>query len=352
MNTNTIQKEEVITGDILLYHGNSLVSKLIRFFDGTDVNHASICLGEDEVGEALGKGLTKRTIDDSIKDAEYVIVRRLKTAPGTMQPVVLKAEYYLDIGNRYGFEQIVLLALLGLTRKLHVNNYLKWLLRKILNQATDWLMIHGDKQPMICSEFVYRCYNEALPDEHDPYSLVIEPFPGTIKSSIPGARSSSTAARGKNIHPDSLLALVSTSNVLLRSFEKGTAKKMEKELSAEEKKIDVMPLDDLIKNYLEEAEKPKVKALEPEARRRSLEMLSSPEMLDSIKRFSEAFYSATKVPKSKAKESRFAEGDETRLPASLDHLLKTVADFVTPGDLSKCADLHSIGSMTPKASQP
>ena len=179
----------MIAGDIILYHGNSLLAKLIQFFDGTEMNHAGIFLGEEMVGEALTGGLTKRTIDDSIKDDEYVIVRRLKNDPGTMQPVVDKAEDYLSIGNRYGYEQIFLLAFLGLTRKLHVNQYLEWLLRKILDKAADWLMNQGDRQPMICSEFAYRCYDEALPVAHDPYSLDIDPFPGTIQGDISGVRS-------------------------------------------------------------------------------------------------------------------------------------------------------------------
>jgi hypothetical protein len=346
-----ITKKEVIAGDIILYHGDSLLAKLIQFFDGTEMNHASIYLGEGVVGEALGGGLTRRTIDDSIKDDDYVVVRRLKTDPGTMQPVVNKAADYLSIGNRYGFEQILLLAFLGLTRKLHVNRYLEWLLRKIFDRAAEWLMDHGNKQPMICSEFAYRCYDEALPVAHDPYFLDIEPFPKTSQSDIPGVNSFSVAVIKKNIHRDSLLAWTedvvtnrsrSGSNVLLRSFEKGAAKQLKKKLSADEKKLAVMPFDALVKNYLEEAKKPPMRSLSLEA------SLRSPEMLGNIKKFSEALYETTKAQTPKVLKSKSPDRGETQVPEALDNLFKTAADFVTPGDLYGCRDLYTIGSMTSK----
>jgi len=190
---DTMETQEISAGDIILYHSDSLLANLIRFFDGTEVNHASVCIGDGKVVEAVGAGIKCNTIRGSIRDAEYGIVRRMKTDPGTMQPVVDKANWYLQIGNRYGYEQLVLLAILGLTRKLQVNNYLSWLLRKIFDQAADILMKQGDRQPMICSEFVYRCYDEALPVAHDPYCLDIAPFPGLMRDAIKGARGSRKA---------------------------------------------------------------------------------------------------------------------------------------------------------------
>ena len=346
-----ITKKEIIAGDIILYHGNSLLAKLIQFFDGTEMNHAAIFLGEGMVGEALAGGLTKQTLDKSIKDDEYVIIRRLKTDPGTMEPVANKAEDYLSIGNRYGYEQIFLLAFLGLTRKLHVNQYLEWLLRKILDKAADWLMKQGDRQPMICSEFAYRCYDEALPVAHDPYSLDIDPFPGTIQGDISGMKSFPTAVRKRNFHRDSLLAWTedvlttrsrSASNVLLRSLEKGTVKLARKKLSADEKKIAAMPLNALAKNYLEEARKPM-------ARSRSLEAsIRSPELLGTISKFSEALFRTTKAQRPKALKSKGLMRGETQVPEALDNLFKTAADFVTPGDLYGCKDLYTVGSIAPE----
>ena len=341
---NTISVKDIVDGDILLYHGNSLLAELIRFFDGTDVNHASICIGNGKVGEALGHGLTTNAIPDSIKNDEYVIVKRLKTNPGTMKPVVDRAKYYLSIGNRYGFEQLVLLALLGLTRKIQVNKYLSWLLRKILDQAADWLMAHGDRQPMICSEFVYRCYDEALPAAHDPYSLDITPFPPMDRSALAGAKALATPLAMKHYHRDSLLAWAvtvaseqkqSSKFSYFHSLPAGLEKAGRRALSAEEKSLTAMSLDDLIKKYLEEAKKPASRTLDLEA------ALRSPEMFDSIKKFGASFYSLTYHPKTKDISSK----GEAEIPAILEHLSKAVADFVTPGDLYKCDTLSNIGEV-------
>jgi hypothetical protein len=36
--------------------------RLIRFFDGTEVNHASVCIGDGKVVEAVGAGIKCNTI--------------------------------------------------------------------------------------------------------------------------------------------------------------------------------------------------------------------------------------------------------------------------------------------------
>lgn len=58
-------------GDILLYHGDSLVSRLIRLFDGTDYSHASIWNGKHVV-EALGQGVVGRPLKASVAGAPFV----------------------------------------------------------------------------------------------------------------------------------------------------------------------------------------------------------------------------------------------------------------------------------------
>lgn len=341
---DTLNKTEVMPGDIVLYHGDSLLAKLIQFFDGTEMNHAAIYLGEGMVGEALAGGLKRRTLEESLSDDEYVLVRRLKTDPGTIDPVVNKARDYLAIGNRYGFEQIFLLAFLGLTRKLQVNPFLGWLLRKIFDQAAAWLMDQGHKQPMICSEFAYRCYDEALPVAHDPYALDIAPFPAPFSEGPPGVKSFPAAFLNPNVHRDSLLAWTedvttrrsrSGSNVLLHSIPKT-------KLSAEERKIAAMPLETLAKNYLEEAKKPL-------AGSRSLEAsLRSPEMLGDIYRFSQALWASNRGQGTKAVKPKKTVRGDSEVPEALENLFQTAADFVTPGDLYGCHDLFSVGRMVPE----
>ncbi len=63
--TQTLAQGDLRPGDVLLYKSNSTLGKLIRMFDGGAFNHAAIYDGSDVV-EALGKGITKNTLANSI----------------------------------------------------------------------------------------------------------------------------------------------------------------------------------------------------------------------------------------------------------------------------------------------
>ena len=333
-------------GDVMLYNGNSWISKAIRFMDGTEVNHAALYLGEGRVAEAIAKGVTKRTFETSTEDSRYVIIRRLSTQPETMRPVLEKAQAYLGFGNRYGYEQIVLLAFLGITRKLPVNVYLKWLLRKVLDRAADLLLASGDRQPMICSEFVYRCFDEALPASTDPYTLRINAFP------LPGIdagtrdRGDARAPYHARMHRDSLLTWAEQvitrrkragSDPLVMALEPVHGAKGRPRPSAADKKMAALSLDALIERYLEETKKPLARAFEAEA------SLRSPEMLAGVRSFAEAYYRATAKQTAKGGESWAARAALGETPAALTHLLAVVENFVTPGDLLACRDLFHVG---------
>src|SRR5262249_30146385 len=145
-----LPRESLQAGDVLLYEGKGLLAKLIRFFDGTQVNHAGLYLGEDKVGEAVAEGVVARTLDTSIGDHPTVFIRRLTTTPPTMQPVLDVGQAYIDQHQRYAYEQLLLLAFLALSRKLKVTPILNRLLRKVLDSAAGVLitLTSGGRQPM------------------------------------------------------------------------------------------------------------------------------------------------------------------------------------------------------------
>jgi hypothetical protein len=344
-----IKETDLQDADVILYNGNGWISKAIRFFDGTEVNHAGIFMADGcNVGEALGKGLTKRSLKKSIENDVYVIVRRLKTYPGTMQPVIEKAQAYLNAGSRYGYEQILLLAFLCTTRKMPVNKYLHLLIRKVLDEAAALLMGKGFGQPMICSEFVYRCYDEALPAMKDPYSLDISPMQAGLAPSVAATRGFNAGPHRMKMHPDSLLAWAedvltfrnkAVQNELVLSFEDPQGKRKISPATKEDVANEALPLDGVIEKYLSETKKPAQRSLELAASMRNAEMLAV------IKKFTEAYYQASKKSiggKSDVWSTKAAEGE---LPAALAHTLKAVADFVTPADLYNCSDLFSVGKI-------
>ncbi|HBW22080.1 MAG: hypothetical protein A2X28_01230 [Elusimicrobia bacterium GWA2_56_46] len=346
-----IAQNTLTAGDIILYHGDGWISKAIQFFDGTEMNHAAIFLGDGQVGEAKAKGLDKSGFQDSLAGAKYAVSRRLVSHPGSMRPVLAKAETYLAGRNRYAYEQIVLLALLGLTRNVPVNVYLKWLLRKILDDAGEFLMLAGKRQPMICSEFVYRCYAEARRPPGNPYALDINPFP--VRPLARAAALRSLAERRPHysgVHPGSPLAwalevmanqVKPASKALAKSFERypempGAASGPAKE----EKKMAAMRLNELIEKYLSEAKNPPPALFTGPS-------FKSPEMLSSIRKFAEAYAGAAGKPATEKTRLWSESAMAGEIPAVLDNLLQTVADFVTPGDLYNCKNLYSVGEIRP-----
>jgi len=166
---------DIEAGDVLLYHGRGFVSWAIRKFDGTRVNHAAIAVDGEHIGEAAGSGLRITPIEHSIESNDFVVVRRFAGQP--LQPVVDIANGYLAPGRPYAYQQIVLLVILATTRKIPLPGIGRKLLRSALDHAAAALNAFLDRgdgtRSMICSEFVYRCYQEASKLDPNPYHLGI-----------------------------------------------------------------------------------------------------------------------------------------------------------------------------------
>jgi hypothetical protein len=335
------QPHAVLPGDVLLYRGNGWTSWAIRAFDGTEVSHAGLCVNGEIAEAQIKAGLIKRPIATSIAGCDWVEVRRLKTAVDTMSPVIKVAEAYLNDRNRYAYEQIILLAGICMTRKLDLQNpLLRKIVRRAMQEATEWLRyLHGQgKEPMICSEFVYRTYDEAWPDPDDLYSLEIL----SQKVAQPGRRHSRFRRRRKllsgefpaetpNVHPESLLAQLQATGETLEDLPAAT-RKMAAALPepAEE-------LDWLIQQY--QAEMEGAKTAGPRAVGASPEV-SADELLRSTRRLTAEWADAT-VRKEEAENKRYgvAPAASEWKPITLAEIL---ADFVTPGDLLKSPSLNAV----------
>ena len=168
-------------GDVLLYHGRGFISDMIRLFDGSEYSHAAFFNGQ-KVVEAIGSGIAARELAQSVGEAKYVDVYRFVSSDGkhlgdsgyAAQPILDTAGRYVAAADRYAYEQIVLLAVLASTRRIPVVSdipFLRWMLRNVLDNAADVLsrIVAAGKEPMICSELVYRCYTESGPQ----YDLII-----------------------------------------------------------------------------------------------------------------------------------------------------------------------------------
>ncbi len=177
-------------GDVLLYRGTALVSRLIVLFDrpvrATDLcySHASIWDGARTV-EALWEGVRGSEISASVRGTEYVDVYRFQDAKGAglhsgagagpwpVEPLRAQMKYYDERADGYGYEQIMLLAFLAATRTASAR--LPLLVRRTMRQVLDegaariTDLVRQKRQPLICSELVYRCFQGATP----PYPISV-----------------------------------------------------------------------------------------------------------------------------------------------------------------------------------
>ncbi|HEV2112917.1 MAG TPA: hypothetical protein VGR50_02135 [Terriglobales bacterium] len=183
MSSQVISSTQLLEGDVLLYHGTGLMSRLIRLFDGGDYSHAAI-FHSGHSTEVLGDGVVKSPLPDSVSGAKYVDVYRFfkngsALANGNLpaSPLDTAISYWEKYSQRYAYEQILLLALLASTRKLTAAGRfpgLALILKDIFDAATESVarMIAAGKEPVVCSELVYRCFKNA--DGTGKYELLIK----------------------------------------------------------------------------------------------------------------------------------------------------------------------------------
>lgn len=340
-----IAPADLAGADVLLYRGEGLLSRAIQLFDGTETSHAGLYLGDGFVGEALGAGLQRRSLATSIGTGHpRVIARRLKQTPSTVAPVLSQAQAFLAEGQRYGYEQLLLLAFLALTRKLKVTPILRAVLRKTLDSAAALVarLTAAGREPMICSEFVYRCYDEALPASDDEYSIEVNPYPSLAAAAVRGLAPTGRA-RGKGIHPDSLLVLTASSTTKAWRARPTRAPVA----GAATGEIDEAGLNALIAVYLDEATETAPRGKSRSRLPAAVVRATDDDVRAAVLRFASAWMAVPGAPAVRGGTVVAATRGGTR---PLDHLLRTAADFVTPGDLLHSESLLTVGDL-PVASE-
>ena len=316
---------QLMPGDVLLYRSKGLISDAIRFIDRSEVSHSGLFLGRygqqgRTVGEAIREGVIRRELQKSIEHAAWVESRRLKEAPPSIDPVLERAAHYLKRGERYAFEQILLLAFLCVTRNLAGSSVLGRLIRETLDAAAAFLLqlFNTGREPMICSEFVVRCYREALSGAVD---LPVR-TPGALRF---GEREVPIGKSG-GIHRGSALALLlekhgsqlSAGSVNLEGPLRATGP------------LDVSAVEEAIEAYFEDLQKQAPKAARID--------LTLPDLLPSFERFAASLH----------RTRRRLEKNELPRAAVLGDLFEVAADFVTPGDLQRSKSLAFCGKLKTK----
>jgi hypothetical protein len=333
--------------DVLLYRGQGFISRAIQLFDGTDVSHASIYLGNRAVGEAGWQGVIRNDLATSIAESRWVVARRMKATPlPDPAPVLRRAEAYIRDGAPYGYHQLLLLAFLCITRKVKVTPILDTLVRRVLDGVVGLLntLLGGGRRVMICSEYVYRCYDEAEP--RDPYDLRLQQL------AVRPERLEGPSIRrplGRGVHPESVLAWASHSMapfgrrpVPVDPASPGPDRRAAARRGFEGPAVagDLLgEVEDLCQQYLEEVRDGRL--AERPAPALSAEALEA--VCGAVVRFALAVHG---VAREEARaHGRGAEMGEAPDPvrAAFDQIYRAQADFVTPGDLYLAESLFTVG---------
>lgn len=313
---------QLIPGDILLYRGVGLISDAIRLIDRSQVSHAALFIGRQgetgrTVGEAIREGVVRRQLPKSIEHAEWVESRRLKEPPATLDPVLERAACYLERGERYAFEQVLLLAFLCITRNLADSSVLAGLVRETLDAAAGFLLrlVETGREPMTCSEFVFRCYAEGLP--------------GAIEMS---ARAPGVLRFGKREVPTGAGGGIQRGSALYRLLERQGERIREKEPEPPRLRQPsaAFSVEERIGAYFSDLQhrKPKTARID----------LESPVLGPSFERFASSLHRARRRPGNSA----------VSRTAVLRDLFDAASDFVTPGDLQRSRSLAFCGKLKTK----
>ncbi|AOY78135.1 hypothetical protein [Clostridium formicaceticum] len=179
-----IKFDDLYPGDVLLCRGEGWLSDLILLFDGGTYSHAALYAGKEGdnhyVIQATQKGILK-TAPDILSCEIFIDVFRFNKKNHKLgekeypyQPIISVGQHYVDEKTKYAFDHLIFLAILGITREIPLDITSKKIMRSILDNATAYLFKLLDKgtTPMVCSELVYRCFDEA--DSEKKYQLTIE----------------------------------------------------------------------------------------------------------------------------------------------------------------------------------
>jgi hypothetical protein len=291
--------------DVLLLRSPGQSAWGVRLFDGAEVDRAALFLGAGRVAEVEGDAVVFRSLEECLAGTERAVARRLKE-PAAMEPVLGRAEALRDA--HVSGRPEVLLALLMSARRMRPTPSLRLLQRSALEAGAAAL---AQPSPMTGAQFVWRCYEDALPEASDVYTVRLNELRNLeMVSGMPMVPGAGAARRlGRGVHPESLIAWAA--QPLVRS-----------RLGSTTRSSAVPPLDEALARYQLE--------LREGAPTVPPERAEDDELLASLQIFALAFAGA-RPPLARSK-----------LPAPLEMLFRSAADLCTAGDLMRSEDLFTL----------
>lgn len=169
-----MQISDLEPGDVLLFSAEegSFLSWAITFLTDMPVSHAAIFY-DKAAGILVEESIPRiRTMDAKERFGNRTItVRRLDNREGlSMSPVLDAAGGYLNELEPYGLDNLYLVGLLLMYKRFTPDTWKRKVVIKILKKVTAGIVEfvnrhkHAGKLPMVCSQFVTQCFDDAGPD--------------------------------------------------------------------------------------------------------------------------------------------------------------------------------------------
>lgn len=187
-----IDVSELQTGDILLSRSVGLTSLGVRAFTTSSVSHAAVYIGENQVAEAVGKGVQYITLDDSMAESRMIAIYRY---PELTEEHKIKIQEFAQthVGKKYNYLGIALMVPYSLTRQVCEMPPLGDYIRNKCLQTLAAIQIgkHDKQERFFCSQFVLEAYNYAGQPITESNPVWINPDDlmhmreGDVKSIIP-----------------------------------------------------------------------------------------------------------------------------------------------------------------------
>jgi hypothetical protein len=151
--------------DVLAFHGHTFLNKAIQVCTDSKYNHVGLYVGGGRILHAIGEGLIIQKLQEAWADSDkFIDVYRYHYVQG--RPLTfLQRDKIIEVANKYYFEHeryaVEELLILAFITELRKNT--DFLGRKTVDESFRVLSdaFKGNKEPVICSEIVYRCFDEA-----------------------------------------------------------------------------------------------------------------------------------------------------------------------------------------------
>jgi hypothetical protein len=148
-------------GDIILTAENGLNSVGIRLITLSPVSHAAVYMGDDQVAEAVGSGIRRRSISDLMAEEATIVAFRHPdiTAEQAARINTFAARHE---GRKYNYVGVMLQAPFALERRMCELPLMPSLVRDFCLRGIAAVQLGlGRNDQFFCSQFVLEAYSSA-----------------------------------------------------------------------------------------------------------------------------------------------------------------------------------------------